>query len=616
MLPSHSRWTPLWVSLGFATFFILLRVVYRLIFGSFSWNAVGGAINLALPFAAVIVACGVLTSLIDPRRFLLSVPLMKYGKSLGASLAIGLSTFPLLVSMTVRVRRSRILRGDSRRFSFLLPVLENVIEKSLALAASLDTKGFGSSTSIVNKPPRIDFHNYGCSFGQTTVLNNITLSIDPGEVVVLTGATGSGKTTFLESIVGLSTHFHLAQATGHLTIAGLDRLSIPPRHTSSLVGWVPQNVRDTFLSSTPRTELLSRLRLAGHTSTDKEITNSLEHFGLVGCADQPLETLSAGQARRVALASALMTSPAIVVLDEPTAELDSTAVELLVDLLRQLSEDGVTVVIAEHHTAALEALHPRFLHIRDGRVCEGHTQEIIHAPLRTVPVVGSELVLSTEHLNFAHTDQTGIFDISLSAHQGDIVCITGANGAGKSTLLHQLAQPAHPNTVMVHGKNITAVKPVQRARFVALIPENVSDLFVTDSVLEECVRADQLSGIPAGTSLTQLTFFSLLERHQGDADTTTDILSTHPRDLSAGTQLALAIAMQSSWKPAVLLVDEPSRGLDPQARLNAAEVLSCVAETGTVVLCATHDVDFAHQISRRTIHLEKGRISSLEVSQR
>jgi energy-coupling factor transport system ATP-binding protein len=138
---------------------------------------------------------------------------------------------------------------------------------------------------------------------------------------------------------------------------------------------------------------------------------------------------------------------------------------------------------------------------------------------------------------------------------------------------------------------------------------------VTDTVFEECVRADKLAGIPAGTALTQLTFFSLLERHHGPAFAGEQILSTHPRDLSAGTQLALAIAVQSSWKPAVLLVDEPSRGLDPQARLNAAEVLACVAETGTAVMCATHYTDFAEQISHRILRLNDGRITSVEVMQ-
>lgn len=615
MLPSQSRWAPLWVSLGFAAFFILLRVVYRLAFGSFSWDAVTGAVELALPFAAVIVVCGALTSLIDPRRFLIAVPLMKYGKSLGTALAIGLSSFPLLLSMTSRVKKARVLRGDSSRFSFFIPVLENVVEKSVAIAASLDTKGFGVPQLLVTEPTRIEFLKYSCSFGNKTVLDNITLTIEPGEVVVLTGATGSGKTTLLESVVGLSTHFHNADATGILTIAGLNRLTIPPRHTSSLVGWVPQNVRDTFVSSTARTELVSRLRLAGVKNDDSSIPDALNLFGLSDFADQPLETLSAGQARRVALASALIMRPSVVVLDEPTAELDSSSIELLIDTLNQLSLDGVTVLIAEHHIAAFERLHPRFFHITDGQVYEGKSSDIPFAPARTVPVVGSDLVLVTEGLTFSHSVNAGVFDVSLSARQGEILSITGANGAGKSTLLHQLAQPSGTNSVEVRGQNISSLRPVQRAPFVALIPENVSDLFVTDTVLEECARADARAGIPKGTALTQLTFFSLLERHHGPAFTGEDILSTHPRDLSTGTQLALAIAMQSSWKPAVLLVDEPSRGLDPQARHNAAEVLACVAETGTAVICATHDTDFAAQISHRILRLKDGRMRSVEVMQ-
>jgi hypothetical protein len=112
---------------------------------------------------------------------------------------------------------------------------------------------------------------------------------------------------------------------------------------------------------------------------------------------------------------------------------------------------------------------------------------------------------------------------------------------------------------------------------VAFVPEYVSDLFLTESLAEELARADQVAGIPAGTALTELTFFSILDQKlQGTA--LTALLATHPRDLSAGTQVALAIALQLSWKPSVMLIDEPSRGLDPAARSSMAEVLRCVAE--------------------------------------
>jgi energy-coupling factor transport system ATP-binding protein len=177
---------------------------------------------------------------------------------------------------------------------------------------------------------------------------------------------------------------------------------------------------------------------------------------------------------------------------------------------------------------------------------------------------------------------------------GEILALVGPNGVGKSSLLAELARtPA----------NVTGSRCV-------LVPEEVSALFIAETLGEELVKADRVAGHP-GSGVASMTFWSILGRTEVAGD---PLLNTHPRDLSAGTQLALAIAIQLAWKPSVILIDEPTRGLDAGSRDAMAEVLRCVAETGTVVLFATHDQHFVTLLNCRVLTINSGALVQVGVS--
>ena len=181
-------------------------------------------------------------------------------------------------------------------------------------------------------------------------------------------------------------------------------------------------------------------------------------------------------------------------------------------------------------------------------------------------------------------------DVSLSLHVGEMLAITGANGVGKSSLLHALAATAPSQSIC------------------RLVPENVSSLFITETLEEELSRADSLAG-HKHSGLTAMTFWSILATEESP-----ELLSVHPRDLSAGTQVALAIALQLAWKPQVVLIDEPTRGLDALARTAMAEVLRCVAETGTAVLFASHDEAFVADQGCCVLAIREGALVPDEVT--
>jgi energy-coupling factor transport system ATP-binding protein len=615
---STGRWAPFWVSLTFAAVFIALRVGYRLVFGSFSWTAVLQAVDLALPFAAVIVMCGFLSAVVDVRRLLPAMSGLRYGKSVGTALAIALASYPTLIHQVSQLDTARKLRGMRSRSAFLVPLLEHTIERAVALAAAMDVRGFGSTPHSVNSVegprPEIVFSDFSLSYGTHSVLQHINLTLSPGSLTVLTGQTGSGKTAVLESIAGLSQHFHNGTISGELRIGTQDRNNVVPRNTASVIGFVPQNVRLSFAADTARHELEFGLRVTGQSRrvAASRAETLLHDFSLAEFADRPIEHLSSGQATRVAIAAALALTPQILLLDEPLADLDSQSSSELITLISRLqAHDGLTVVIAEHHTAGLERMCPRWLSVSEHVLHEGAwATPALEAPvMRISPVLGHDDILHVHDLSLSYGLLSVVEDVSFVAHVGEIIAVVGANGAGKSSLLNALALGGSSGDVVVRGRTFPPPSPYSQ-RDIVSVPEVVSVLFVAETLAEELARADKVAG-HAGSGLTAMTFWSILSRTE---DSSPALLQIHPRDLSAGTQLALAIALQLAWKPAVILIDEPTRGLDALSREAIAEVLQCVAETGTVVIVASHDEAFVSDLNARVLSLVDGRLCPAQVT--
>ena len=367
----------------------------------------------------------------------------------------------------------------------------------------------------------------------------LDLELLPGDVVVISGATGSGKTTLLETLIGIDKLRTGRSESGSSRVFGYDPAK-SPAEVSGLIGYVPQQPRTWFVSDSLDQELIS----PSLPWADFEV--------------QSLSHLSEGQAVKLAISNALAHGPKLLVLDEPFAALDTQAQLELNSLIRTQASAGVIVVIAEHQLGSIDQPAAIWLQLGESLERGRYEPSSLFAP-RKLAVVGRELLLNYK--------VPKIRDLSLPAaleiHQGERIALLGPNGIGKTSLLTQLA----------------ADYPAAR-----MLPERVEDFFVCQSVAEELARADKVAKVTKG--LTQLTFESLVPVNLS-------LLNTHPRDLSAGTKLALALSMQLSFKPQLLLVDEPVKGLDPLARERAAEVLACVAETGCAIVFATHDETFA-----------------------
>lgn len=581
----RTRFAPALGSLWLATGFIAIRVFWRLVSDGPSWGAVASATVAALPYCVVFVACGVLASLIDVRRLPLRLTRLRLGRSIATALAVGLEAVSDLAETSRAARHAHLLRGSRSRIRALTPVLEHAIERATALAAALEHRGYGSNRARTPQSDQIAFQNVRLWYGQQTVLSDVQLTLTPG-ITVLTGPTGGGKTSLLDCITGAASQLNGGVIDGRISICGIDR-SAPIRDTAALIGVVSQNVRLGFLGETARDELEFSSQLAG-LSEPVPPGNDLR-----------IREMSAGEVVSLALESALIGGPRVLLLDEPFADLDAAHRSDLSRRLDDLSRAGHIVVIAEHHTAELEALAPRWLTVDAHTVSEGQWVPRLERIERVPARVGTDPTVTFSNPSFRYRGSSQSSGLTETLPAGALVGLRGPNGSGKTSLLTALANPAD-DTIIVRGQAVNSRHP--QPGLIALVPDDARAMFLCETVAEELHANDRLAEAPDG--LTEATLRSLLRSTDIDAH-----LATHPRDLSAGTQRALAIALQLSHRPGLLLIDEPTRGLDPAARDDMAEVLRCVSETGTVTIFATHDLDWASALTHESWSMSDGAVT-------
>jgi energy-coupling factor transport system ATP-binding protein len=316
----------------------------------------------------------------------------------------------------------------------------------------------------------------------------------------------------------------------------------------------------------------------------KQLTKT---FALEQLLKSPLAELSGGQQQRVAVASAMAAGQKLLLLDEPTSALDSESAESLFRLLRDLTKnEGITVVIAEHRfERLLPFVDQRLMVESDGSVTSFTQGAYSPRPMseRRVPAVAGEALLACRSLEKVHPNGFALRTdgLALSAHQ--ITGILGENGSGKTTLLWAVLEEAWRQEVDV-----------------AMVPQNAQDLLFLSTVSEELAEADARSG--QGTKRAS----SYLEDLVGRIDP-----HKHPRDLSAGQQLALVVAIQLSTGAKTIILDEPTRGLDFRARQALADCLHGLRDLGHSMLIASHDRDFLENVSDRIFSVENGIVSQL-----
>ncbi|MFY4717242.1 ABC transporter ATP-binding protein [Streptomyces sp. LaBMicrA B280] len=481
-------------------------------------------------------------------------------------------------------------------------------------------------------------------------LRDVALTVDEGELCLVVGHTGVGKSTLLGAVNGLVPHFTGGTLYGRVTVDGRDTAHHPPRELADVVGVVGQDPIDGFVTDTVEEELayaMEQLAILPATMR-KRVEETLDLLGLADLRHRALHTLSGGQQQRVAIGSVLTAHPRVLVLDEPTSALDPTAAEEVLAAVTRLVHDlGVTVLMAEHRLERVVQYADRVIHLPgDGRARIGPPAEILRtatiappivelgraagwsplplsirdarraaAPLRTllagrtpapvrppVPDGKGNRLLAARGVTVAYRDVAAVRAVDLDLHAGEVIALMGRNGSGKSSLLWALqgSGPRRAGSVRVDGGHGTrdphAVSAAEARRLVGLVPQTPADLLYLESVGEELAQAD-------AESAAGVTARELLDRLAPGIED-----ATHPRDLSEGQKLALVLAVQLAAAPRVVLLDEPTRGLDYRAKTALTGIVDALAAEGRAVVISTHDVEFAARAADRVVVMAEGDI--------
>ncbi|MFF2425909.1 ABC transporter ATP-binding protein [Streptomyces mirabilis] len=489
-------------------------------------------------------------------------------------------------------------------------------------------------------------------------VQGVDFEVPEGELVLLVGPSGVGKSTVLGAVSGLVPHFTGGTLRGRVTVAGRDTRTHKPRELADVVGTVGQDPLSHFVTDTVEDELAYGMESLGLAPAvmRRRVEETLDLLGLADLRDRPIATLSGGQQQRVAIGSVLTPHPRVLVLDEPTSALDPAAAEEVLAVLQRLVHDlGTTVLMAEHRLerviqyadrvalfpspgaaptlgtpSEIMAVSPVYppvvdlgrladwsplpLTVRDARRRAGSLRERLTelvpkprtpqptAPRATVPqtaVPRAKAPASIDALAVRHGRVEALRRVDLTTAPGEIIALMGRNGAGKSTLLGTLVGLVAPaaGSVLVGGAVPHRTAPRDLVRRVGLVPQEPRDLLYADTVAAECAAADEDAGAEPGTCRALV---SELLPDIGD--------DTHPRDLSEGQRLALALAVVLTARPPLLLLDEPTRGLDYAAKARLVTVLRGLAAEGHTIVLATHDVELAAELAHRVVVLADGEI--------
>jgi energy-coupling factor transport system ATP-binding protein len=468
------------------------------------------------------------------------------------------------------------------------------------------------------------------------VLDDVSLHIPEGDLALVAGPTGSGKSTLLGCLTNLVPRFTGGRRTGRVLLDGVDITVTAPRELADRIGYVGQNPLAGFVTDTVESELAFGMEQLGVDPSRMRVRveEVLDLLSITELRRRALRTLSGGQQQRVAIASVLTARPRVLVLDEPTSALDPVAAEDVVSLLSRLVHDlGLTVVMAEHRMERViefcdrvvlvsrgtvqsgaprdmlavspvapplvdlgrrSGWSPLPLTIRDGRRAAKAERNAWRAtpPTLAAPRQATEDGLVAEGVVVTYGQLVAVRGVTLTAHAGHVTALVGRNGCGKSSLLWAChgAGARKAGTITVGGRPSAPGD-------IALVPQTASDVLYLATVAEELDLADADAGLPRGSTgmiLDQLV--DQVDRAQ------------HPRDLSEGQRLALVLAIQLTRSPQVVLLDEPTRGLDYAGKAALTRILRGQADAGRTVVVATHDAEFVASTCDQVVVMAEGEL--------
>jgi energy-coupling factor transport system ATP-binding protein len=482
---------------------------------------------------------------------------------------------------------------------------------------------------------------------ENPALQDFSLRIPKGAFVLISGLSGSGKSTLLRAINGLVPHFYGGKFSGRVRVDGLDTTLAQPRDLAEKVGFVFQDPSASFVMPTVEDELAFGMENLGVAANDmaERITRVLTAVDGHHLRHRQIETLSGGESQRIAIAAAMVLQPRLLILDEPTSQLDPSSAGALIDVLANLHQQHhITIILAEHrlarilpiatHWLALSSdqppifgspadvlpqtdLHPPFieaakylnwkplpLSISEAREMDRHHPvTVAESPIPAK--LPTQALLQVKNLTVSYDGVPVLKDFSFDLYSQECLAILGPNGVGKSTLLKALSGLITPEfgQILFSGSDITHHRIDQRAQHVAYVPQDPNTLLFANTLLDELNFT--LRGLKLAPAMKPQQFLEAL--HLGQYS------NRYPRDLSGGERQRAALAAMLIAPRPIILLDEPTMGLDYRQRHHLVDFLQKWRETGHSIIIATHDVELAARSADRIMILKEGKIEQLGV---
>jgi len=513
----------------------------------------------------------------------------------------------------------------------------------------------------------IDFSHFTYFFPQAErpAVDDLTLQVGAGEFVLLTGPSGAGKSTLLRALGGLVPHFSGGRVAGRVRVAGRDPVSAGPAALSRSVGYVFQDPEAQAVLDRVEAEVAFSLENAAVPPDEmrERVQEALAWVDLLPLRDRRLATLSGGQRQRAAIATALALRPQILALDEPTSQLDPEGAREVLETLARLNEErGLTILLAEHRLERVLPYAGRVIALEAGRVvADGPVPRVLEElprlpplaalgralgwrPLprtvaearpflaqngRPAPESGRWLrprtaqagdnggrngasgvtgareegapLLEARDVRFAYDGRPALRGADITVRPGEVVALLGRNGSGKTTLLKCMVGLLQPETgdVAVAGRSIRNRDVADICRDVAYLPQSPGDLLYAQSVREELASTLANHGVDGGSERIDALLAKLGLAHAAEA---------YPRDLSVGQRQRVALGAVTVTQPPLVLLDEPTRGLDYETKEALVALWLAWRQAGMGLILATHDVELAAQVADRALVLHRGEV--------
>jgi energy-coupling factor transporter ATP-binding protein EcfA2 len=469
---------------------------------------------------------------------------------------------------------------------------------------------------IVIRLEQISFQ-YGAENLREGQLKDISLHVKPGEFILLTGKSGCGKTTLTRVINGLCPQFYPGILTGNYFLNGRNAADIPISELGSLIGSVFQDPRSQFFATNTTDEIVLGMENAGlpRERMIDMFRKTVSQVGVDNLLERPLFPLSSGEKQRIAIAAACAVQPKILVLDEPSANLDSDAILRLSTLLFRLKEAGTTIILSEHRLHYVKDLFDRMIVMEKGRITAEYERgkalcltedtlksmglRLFQEPTivpgnRMVPIESA--ALSANQISVSFDGHKILDEAELCAQNGKILVIMGSNGAGKSSLCRVITglYKQQVGQVSINGKT------AKRKR------RTLSTFFVqqdTDYQLYAATVEDEFRVGKRRKDITQAQIESFLN----DVGLY-DVLERHPLSLSGGQKQRLLLALSAASGKSILVLDEPTSGLDGENMRITAGLLKKIAAQGKSVILITHDLELLNEAADSLVYMDNGKV--------